>query len=69
MGASLYTQEFYAELLRVLKRKGILFHYVGSPGAKYRRRDVQKGVIQRLRNVGFRQVERKPDALGVIARK
>jgi uncharacterized protein len=69
MGADLYTREFYTEMYRVLKHKGILFHYVGSPGAKYRRRDVQKGVIQRLRDVGFRQVERKPDALGVFARK
>ena len=69
MESSLYTREFYTELFRVLKRKGILFHYVGSPGAKYRRRDVQKGVIQRLRDVGFRQVARKPDALGVFGRK
>ncbi len=69
LGSSLYTREFYSQIYRVLKRKGILFHYVGSPGAKYRRRDVQKGVIQRLRDVGFRDVERKKDALGVLARK
>jgi predicted methyltransferase len=69
MGENLYTREFYSQLHRVLKRKGILFHYVGSPGSKYRRRDVQKGVIQRLREVGFRQVERRAEALGVFARK
>ena len=69
MGSSLYTREFYTELYRVLKRKGVLFHYVGSPGAKYRRRDVQKGVIQRLRDVGFKQVQRKIEVLGVFARK
>ncbi|MGY5873497.1 MAG: RsmD family RNA methyltransferase [Candidatus Thorarchaeota archaeon] len=69
MGSDLYTREFYSEIYRVLKRKGTLFHYVGSPGAKYRRRDVQKGVIQRLRDVGFRNVKRKKDALGVLARK
>ena len=69
MGSSLYTREFYSQIHRVMKRKGVLFHYVGSPGAKYRRRDVQKGVIQRLREVGFREVERKKDALGVLARK
>jgi predicted methyltransferase len=69
MGADLYTREFYAEVYRVMKRKGVLFHYVGSPGAKYRRRDVQKGVIQRLRDVGFRNVERRKEALGVLARK
>jgi len=69
MGADLYTREFYTQIFRVLKRKGVLFHYVGAPGAKYRRRDVQKGVMQRLREVGFRQVERKSEALGVLARK
>jgi len=69
MGSNLYTREFYSEIHRVMKRKGVLFHYVGSPGSKYRNRDVQKGVIQRLRDVGFQQVERKKDALGVVARK
>jgi len=69
MGSSLYTHEFYSQMYRVLKRKGILFHYVGSPGSKYRKRDLQKGVIQRLRAVGFNEVVRKKDALGVLARK
>jgi len=69
MGSNLYTREFYSEIYRVMKRKGILFHYVGSPGSKYRKRDVQKGVIQRLRDVGFQMVERKKDALGVVAKK
>ena len=69
MGADLYTREFYFQMFRVMKRKGVLFHYVGSPGLKYRKRDVQKGVMQRLRDVGFRQVERKKEALGIFARK
>ena len=69
MGADLYTQEFYYQIYRVMKRKGILFHYVGSPGLKYRKRDVQKGVMQRLRKVGFTVVERRSDALGVSAIK
>jgi len=69
IGSNLYTREFYSEIYRVMKRKGTLFHYVGSPGSKYRNRDVQKGVIQRLRDVGFKQVERKRDALGVAAKK
>lgn len=69
MGSSLYTREFYSEIYRVMKRKGLLFHYVGAPGSRYRKRDVQKGVIQRLREAGFQQVERKRDALGVLARK
>lgn len=69
MGSSLYTRDFYSEIYRVMKPRGVLFHYVGAPGSKYRNRDVQKGVIQRLREVGFKQVERKRDALGVVAKK
>ncbi|MHA1961622.1 MAG: class I SAM-dependent methyltransferase [Candidatus Thorarchaeota archaeon] len=69
MSSDLYTAEFYAEILRVLRPRGVLFHYVGSPGSKYRGRDLQKGVMIRLRSVGFNGVERKEQALGVLARK
>ena len=69
MGSELYTSEFYSELYRVLKPKGVLFHYVGSPGSKHRKRDLQKGIITRLRDVGFKQVQRNERTLGVVARK
>jgi len=36
-----------------LKPGGKLFHYVSKPGSKYRNKSVEKGVINRLRNVGF----------------
>ena len=69
MGSELYTSDFYSQLHRVLKPKGVLYHYVGSPGSKHRKRDLQKGVITRLRKVGFKQVQRNESTLGVIARK
>ncbi|UCE09495.1 MAG: methyltransferase domain-containing protein [Candidatus Thorarchaeota archaeon] len=69
MSSDLYTAEFYASIFRVLKPGGVLFHYVGTPGSKYRGKDLQKGVMKRLRSVGFEKVERKPKALGVLARK
>jgi len=69
MGSELYTLDFYQEIYRVLKRNGILYHYVGSPGSKYKKRDIPKGVMVRLREAGFRNVTRREDTLGVTARK
>lgn len=69
MGSELYTAEFYSQIYRVLKPRGVLYHYVGSPGGKHRKRDLPKGVIQRLRNVGFNNVKRNKSTLGVIAKK
>ncbi|WP_202943254.1 class I SAM-dependent methyltransferase [Ignicoccus hospitalis] len=68
MAGELYSREFYEELYRVLKRGGVLFHYTGSP----KRRsgvDLARGVMERLREAGFEEVRRAPDALGVVARK
>jgi predicted methyltransferase len=69
MGSELYTTEFYSQIFRVLKPKGVLYHYVGSPGSKHRKRDLPKGIITRLRDVGFRQVKRDNPTLGIVARK
>jgi len=69
LAGQLYSEEFYRELFRILKPGGRLFHYVGNPGKKYRRKDLQKGVMERLRKAGFVGVKRVEDALGVVARK
>ncbi|RLF22055.1 MAG: SAM-dependent methyltransferase [Thermoprotei archaeon] len=49
---SLYGRELYQELYRVLRPRGVLFHYVGSPG-RIRGLDLAKGVAKRLVEVGF----------------
>jgi len=69
LAGQLYSEEFYAELFRILKPKGRLFHYVGNPGKKYRRKDLQRGVMERLRNVGFKNIKRVDEALGIVALK
>lgn len=69
LAGQLYSEEFYRELFRVLKKGGRLFHYVGNPGKRYRRKDLQRGVMERLREAGFVGIKRVEEALGVVARK
>ncbi|CAB49864.1 class I SAM-dependent methyltransferase [Pyrococcus abyssi] len=69
LAGELYSREFYEELYRILKPGGRLFHYVGNPGKKYRRKDMQRGVMERLRSVGFIKVKKVEEALGVFALK
>jgi len=64
----LYGGEFYRGLFRVLKPKGRMFHYIGSPGAKYRNRNIKKGVVRRLMDAGF-MVEKRDNLLGLICIK
>jgi hypothetical protein len=49
----LYSQAFYDELSRVLKRNGKLFHYTGTPNKLTSGRDVPNEVSKRLRKAGF----------------
>jgi predicted methyltransferase len=53
IAGELYSQAFYAQLARVLKFGGKLFHYVGTPNKLTSRRDVPNEVANRLRNAGF----------------
>jgi predicted methyltransferase len=68
LAGELYSQDFYAELYRVLKPGGILYHYTGEPGRHTNVRIV-KGVLNRLRNVGFVGVRFVEEVQGVIALK
>jgi len=53
IAGDLYSQVFYDQLARVLKRKGRLFHYTGTPNKLTSGRDVPNEVIKRLRLAGF----------------
>ena len=53
IAGELYSQAFYDQLARVLKRKGRLFHYTGTPNKLTSGRDVPAEVARRLRNAGF----------------
>jgi predicted methyltransferase len=68
LAGDLYSRDFYAELYRVLREKGRLFHYVGDPESKSGR-GVTRGVVRRLGEVGFTRVVRRPEAFGLVAYK
>lgn len=53
IAGELYSQNFYNQLARVLKRKGRLFHYTGTPNKLTTGRDVPNEVAKRLRLAGF----------------
>lgn len=68
MAGELYSADFYAELYRLLGRKGRLFHYIGNPDSRSGA-NVTRGVIHRLKEVGFKRVSARPQAFGVLAKK
>jgi uncharacterized protein len=62
IAGELYSQVFYNELARVIRRGGRLFHYTGSPNKLTSGRDVPAEVAARLVKAGFRA---KPELDGV----
>jgi len=53
IAGELYSQAFYDQLARALKRRGSLFHYTGSPNKLTTGRDVPNEVARRLQSAGF----------------
>jgi len=68
LAGELYSQEFYFELSRVLRKGGKLYHYTGMPHAKYRGKSTVKGISNRLSKAGFK-VKYDKRAQGFIAVK
>lgn len=66
---NLYGKDFYASLYRVLRGGGRFFHYVGKPGYKYRKIKIKRGVMRRLRGVGFRGLRYHEDVRGITGTK
>ena len=66
---NLYGHEFYAQLLRVLKKGGKVFHYTGNPYIARKGNAFLSNAVKRLQSVGFRRVTPKPLLLGISAQK
>ena len=54
IAGELYSQAFYDELARVIRRGGRMFHYTGSPNKLTSDRDVPREVAKRLEKAGFK---------------
>jgi hypothetical protein len=68
LAGELYSEEFYKQTWRVLKRGGKLFHYVGDLSSKQGHK-VATGAANRLRSAGYAKVERHPEAFALVAWK
>jgi predicted methyltransferase len=66
IAGELYSQAFYDQLARVLRRRGRLFHYTGTPNRLTSGRDVPAEVARRLQRAGF---VTEPAGDGVLARR
>jgi uncharacterized protein len=66
IAGELYSQAFYDQLARVLRRGGRMFHYTGAPNALTSGRDVPREVAKRLEKAGFKT---QPALDGVLATK
>ena len=65
IAGELYSQAFYDQLARVLKRRGRLFHYTGTPNRLTSGRDVPGEVATRLRRAGFTTEPRGDGVFGI----
>jgi predicted methyltransferase len=53
----LYSQEFYNELCRVMKKGAKFYHYTGDPGHT-KGQDIRQGITKRLARAGFSDIIR-----------
>ena len=58
LSSKLYSLEFYRNLFRILKNNGKLYHYIGSPGSKFRNVNLARNVLGRLRKAGFEGIRK-----------
>jgi len=66
LAGDLYSLDFYRQGFRVLTPKGRFFHYIGNPDSRSGA-GTTRGVVRRLKEAGFRRVEPRPEAFGVLA--
>lgn len=66
LAGELYSAEFYEAVYRVLARRGKFFHYIGDAHSASGARTT-RGVMKRLREVGFTRVSMVEGAFGVLA--
>tara|TARA_B100000405_G_C16642145_1_gene395306 strand:+ start:304 stop:867 length:564 start_codon:yes stop_codon:yes gene_type:complete len=69
LAGELYGENFYSELFRVLKPSGRVYHYTGDPSANVTGGGGVRGIVKRMKMVGFETVAIDQHAHGVVAAK
>ncbi|MCJ8351291.1 methyltransferase domain-containing protein [Moritella sp.] len=69
LAGELYSEEFYRQIYRVLRRDGQLFHYTGNPHIIKKGSSFVDGVIRRLKAAGFKNIVKVEHLMGVSAQK
>ncbi len=69
LAGELYSEAFYRDIFRVLRRDGRLFHYTGNPHVIKKGSSFVDGVVRRLKSAGFKNVEKVAHLMGVSAEK
>lgn len=69
LAGELYSEAFYRDIHRVLKRRGALFHYTGNPHTMKRGSGFVDNAMQRLKSAGFSKMTKVPALMGVVAYK
>lgn len=69
MAGELYSVEFYRQIHRILKNRGVCFHYTGNPHQMRHGNQFMKNAMKRLKDAGFKTVELREDILGMTAKK
>ena len=69
LAGELYSEEFYRQIYRVLRRDGQLFHYTGNPHIIKKGSSFVDGVIRRLKAAGFKNIVKVEHLMGVSAKK
>ncbi|CAL6378452.1 unnamed protein product [Bathycoccus prasinos] len=69
LAGELYGEKFYSELFRVLKPSGRVYHYTGDPSSNVAGGGGVRGIVKRMKLVGFESVEIDHHAHGVVAAK
>lgn len=68
LAGDLYSGAFYKSVYHILNPQGRMFHYIGDPESALGAR-ITQGVLKRLKDAGFKKVDRVQKAFGVVAYK
>ncbi|MFH2020838.1 MAG: SAM-dependent methyltransferase [archaeon] len=67
LASLLYSELFYKEVYRVMKKQARFYHYTGDPGSRNRNQDIRIGITKRMEKCGFRKIIRVFN--GLVAEK